>query len=106
MTAGCVYPNCGPSFTFYSFQTVVPAAVGVSSFDVEIINPDTGDSTVHDNSGHGFPLSDIVQPQLALSARYLIIDTDDDSKTHWIYNVTIAVSSPILAADYYFITCS
>jgi len=43
-------------FTFYSFSAAIPVDIGMSSFDVEII--DAGVSQTHDNGGSGFPLGD------------------------------------------------
>jgi hypothetical protein len=44
------------NFTFYLFSTTIPHDIGISSFDVEIIDGDN--RTMHTNSGLGYPLSD------------------------------------------------
>lgn len=89
MVTTCIYPNCGPDFIFYNFETYVPVGHGVSSFTVEILNTATGRSVIYDNGGSGFPLSDTIQPQLTLSTRYTIFENGSSSNQ---YNLTVAVS--------------
>ncbi len=92
MTSTCVYHNCGPGFTYYNFETVIPTHQGVSSFNVEIVDGSTGSSAVYDNGGDGYPFPDALQPQIALSTRYLIEDGATGSSTIEL-NLTAAVSS-------------
>ncbi len=91
MTVGCQYPNCGPSHTFYNFEATIPVAQGVSSFTVEVVDNTTGSSTIHNNGGSGFPLSDAIQPQLARSVQTLIFDPAFTLPTQ--LNLTVAVSN-------------
>ncbi|KAH8894419.1 heme peroxidase [Thozetella sp. PMI_491] len=82
----CIYPNCGPEWGFYSFSTLIPIEEGVSSFTVEILDSTTGESVTYDNSGHGFPLSDTLQPQLSRSSVIF-------SNTSLTLNLTVAILS-------------
>lgn len=69
LTASCGYPNCGPSYTYFRFNSTMPAKQGVSSFTVEIIDGVTGKATVYNNGGNGFPVSDAILPMFSLSSQ-------------------------------------
>lgn len=89
LTAGCGYPNCGPSYTYYRFNSTIPVEQGISSFTVEIIDGSTGRATVYNNGGGGFPVSDAILPMFSLSSQSLItIDGSDQLQL----NLTAAVS--------------
>ncbi|KAH8886022.1 heme peroxidase [Thozetella sp. PMI_491] len=90
MVSTCVYPNCGPGFTYYDFKTIIPISQGVSSFTVEIADESTGISALYDNGGQGFPLSDALLPQITLSTQYLIAYIQNASSTIQL-NLTAAV---------------
>ncbi|KAH8885377.1 heme peroxidase [Thozetella sp. PMI_491] len=80
----CLYPNCGPNWGFYTFSTVIPISQGISSFTVEISDSTTNTSAMYDNSGHRFPLPDMLQPQIKRSS---VIS----STSSIILNLTVAV---------------
>ncbi|PNP51015.1 hypothetical protein THARTR1_08243 [Trichoderma harzianum] len=69
LTARCGYPNCGPSYTYYRFNSTIPAKQGISSFTVEIIDGSTGKATIHNNGRGGFPVSDAILPMFSLSSQ-------------------------------------
>ncbi|EGR44548.1 Hypothetical protein TRIREDRAFT_112128 [Trichoderma reesei QM6a] len=68
-TGGCSYPNCGPSFTYYTFDSKIPSEHGISSFTVEIVDSQAGTNSIHGNGGAGFPLPDDVLPMFSLSSQ-------------------------------------
>ncbi|KAH8887215.1 heme peroxidase [Thozetella sp. PMI_491] len=70
-----LYPNV-PSFTVYCFKVFVPIEQGVSALIVEIVNTETGVPFIADNAGQGFPLSEVIQPQIARSTRRNVISAD------------------------------
>ncbi|KAL7781786.1 heme peroxidase [Trichoderma afarasin] len=88
LTAGCGYPNCGPSYTYFRFSSTIPANQGVSSFTVEIIDGSTGKSTVYNNGGGGFPVSDAILPMFSLSSQSTITINGSDQLQ---LNLTAAV---------------
>lgn len=66
--AACdIYPNCGPGFVFYQFNTTISAKDGISSFTVEVKNNAAGKTTQYTNGGSGFPFSDAIQLVNSLS---------------------------------------
>ncbi|EHK24166.1 uncharacterized protein TRIVIDRAFT_147594 [Trichoderma virens Gv29-8] len=65
----CGYPNCGPSYTYYRFNSIIPAELGISSFTVETVDTATGKATIHNNGGAGFPMSDAILPMFGLSSQ-------------------------------------
>ncbi|UKZ50471.1 hypothetical protein TrVGV298_004734 [Trichoderma virens] len=69
LTGGCGYPNCGPSYTYYRFNSIIPAELGISSFTVETVDTATGKATIHNNGGAGFPMSDAILPMFGLSSQ-------------------------------------
>ncbi|KAH6611291.1 hypothetical protein Trco_001311 [Trichoderma cornu-damae] len=69
LTARCGYPNCGPSYTYYRFSSVIPVEQGISSFTVELVDSSTRKSTTYNNGGAGFPLSDDILPMFSLSSQ-------------------------------------
>jgi hypothetical protein len=77
-----------PSFTFYLFNMTLPVATGVSSFTAEIVQDSS--STVFSNGGAGFPLSDYVAPQLALSCT---IDSEVFTSGALVENSTLALQA-------------
>ncbi|KAM0261527.1 hypothetical protein ACHAQJ_002210 [Trichoderma viride] len=87
-TGGCNYPNCGPSYTYYQFNTTISAKDGISSFTVETIDSATGKATLYNNGGAGFPLSDAIQPQFSMSNQSSITI---DGTTRSQLNITTAV---------------
>lgn len=90
LTAGCGYPNCGPSYTYFRFSSTIPADQGVSSFTVEIIDGSTGKATVYNNGGGGFPVSDAILPMFSLSSQSSITVNGSDQLQ---LNLTAAVST-------------
>ncbi|KAH7311247.1 heme peroxidase [Stachybotrys elegans] len=62
LEGGGLYPNM-PTFTFYEFETTVPAAFAISFFAVDIIGPN-GFRKRFDNNGAGLPWVDAVIPQI------------------------------------------
>ncbi|KAL7907461.1 heme peroxidase [Trichoderma velutinum] len=88
LTASCGYPNCGPSYTYYRFNSTVSAEQGVSSFTVEIIDGSTGKATVYNNGGGGFPVSDAILPMFSLSSQSRLTTNVSD---HLQLNLTAAV---------------
>lgn len=89
MTGGCDYPNCGPGFIFYMFNTTISAEDGISSFTIEIQNDAAGKTTQYDNGGSEFPFSDALQPLFSLSNQ---TDFTVDNITYRQLNVTALVS--------------
>ncbi|KAL6872280.1 heme peroxidase [Trichoderma longibrachiatum] len=83
-TGGCSYPNCGPSFTYYTFDPKIPTKHGISSFTVEVADSQTGRNESHDNGGAGFPLQSSItidginQMQLNLTAAVLYAESFTD----------------------------
>ncbi|KAL6697029.1 heme peroxidase [Trichoderma pleuroticola] len=69
LTARCGYPNCSPSYTYYRFNSTIPAKQGISSFTVEIIDGSAGKATIHNNGRGGFPVSDAILPMFSLSSQ-------------------------------------
>ncbi|KAL7924845.1 heme peroxidase [Trichoderma austrokoningii] len=88
MDGGCDYPNCGPGFIFYMFNTTVSAEDGISSFNIEIKNDAAGKNAKFDNGGSGFPFSDALQPLLSLSNQSVFTV---DNTTYRQLNVTALV---------------
>ncbi|KAK4081296.1 CAZyme family AA2 [Trichoderma aggressivum f. europaeum] len=76
LTARCGYPNCGPSYTYFRFNSTIPTTQGVSSFTVEIIDGVTGKATSYNNGGGGFPVSDAILPMFSLSSQSTITVND------------------------------
>lgn len=72
LTASCSYPNCGPDFIYYQFNTTISAKDGISSFTVEIVDDASGKTIVYENGGSGFPFSDAIQPVFSLSNQSVI----------------------------------
>lgn len=75
----------GEIFTWYEFTTTLPVETGISLFHVHLTTPSTEASTLFDNAGHGFPLTDDIlyqQPQSCQSS-------DDD--VQWNTTVVAAV---------------
>ncbi|KAI0095735.1 heme peroxidase [Hypoxylon sp. NC0597] len=78
--------NNMPNFTFYSFTTTVPTAIGVSSFDVQIKDGDT--DTTSTNGGQGFPIQDALIVQQASTCTRLEFT---NSKSNNTLEITVAV---------------
>ncbi|KAL7940295.1 heme peroxidase [Trichoderma barbatum] len=88
LTAHCGYPNCGPSYTYYRFNSTVPTDKGISSFTVELADNAAGKTTIHNNGGAGFPLSDAILPMFSLSSQSRVTF---DGSDHMQLNLTAAV---------------
>lgn len=92
-TGGCSYPNCGPSFTYYTFDPKIPTKHDISSFTVEVADSQTGRNESHDNGGAGFPLSDSIFPMFALSGQSSITINGINQMQ---LNLTAAVGEPFI----------
>lgn len=77
-------------FSYYAFEKTLPLEVGVSSFDVEIV--DGGNRMVHTNAGRGFPLDDRLVLLPALSCRSF--GAADETGVDMAFNATVAVRAP------------
>ncbi|PON20089.1 WSC domain-containing protein [Trichoderma gamsii] len=111
MSGGCDYPNCGPDFIFYMFNTTISAEDGISSFTIEIQNDAAGKTSQFDNGGSGFPFSDALQPLFSLSNQTesvvdnvvynqlnvtaLVLNAEDFSDISLIINVPVNLTAPI-----------
>jgi hypothetical protein len=72
-----------PTFIWYNFTATVPAKIGFSSFTVDISK--SGNSTIYDNGGGGFPLDPEILPLPSLSCGV-------SNGSEYKLNVTAAVS--------------
>ena len=90
-----LYPNV-PNFELYQFEFTVPVEFGVSALTVEIINTETGESFIADNGGKGFPVSDSLQTQVAISSRKNVFSRDLQFFEQ--RNLTVAVNITISGA--------
>jgi hypothetical protein len=57
----------GERFTWYEFNTTLDAGTGISKFNVHLTTLSTNATTVHDNGGAGFPLTDALLYQISQS---------------------------------------
>ncbi|OBR15557.1 WSC domain-containing protein [Colletotrichum higginsianum IMI 349063] len=65
---GVTYGLWGETFVWYQFETVIPAASGISKFVVHLTNPSTNATAVYRNGGgSGYPLDDALLYQASAS---------------------------------------
>lgn len=57
----------GERFTWYEFNSTLDSSVGIGKFNVHLTTLSTNTTTVHDNGGAGFPLTDTLLYQLRQS---------------------------------------
>ncbi|KAI0023859.1 heme peroxidase [Xylariomycetidae sp. FL0641] len=87
-----------PNFTTYTFSATIPAAQGISSFNVELQDGDT--NTLEKNGGSGFPFSDAIVPHAPGTCYGLsFADTDDGSFSNNTIHVTAAVRDDLQADE-------
>jgi len=61
-----------PDFSEYSFNAMIPASQGVSSFNVEM--SDNGRAVIETNGGAGFPVTDVIMPRINFRANESCIE--------------------------------
>ncbi|KAF9691007.1 hypothetical protein EKO04_011014 [Ascochyta lentis] len=63
----------GETFKWHEFYVALPTGTSIKSFNVTVTRVSTGEKTVYDNAGNGYPLDDTVLYQDAQSCR---VDND------------------------------
>ncbi|KAK9417000.1 putative Peroxidase [Seiridium unicorne] len=57
----------GETFTWFEYKTVIDPVSGISAFNVHLATVSTGETTIYDNAGQGFPVPDDILYQQSQS---------------------------------------